>query len=186
MPQNIFYTQEGNQYILKTANKFTNIVGLAPQIISADIYVNVPMSITPGLFDLLVSTNRKIIPLSYSLSVLEFDLEVVTIDISTPYMVVANTGTSQYNSEFRNSLNKKYPYINRNFYTSNNFYNYFLQYNQLVFSENDFINSSTSLTITPMSTLAEANTSIQAGQNPEILIAGNYIVNSSFNYFELL
>lgn len=183
--ERIFYTQEGTGYVLKSINKFTEAyVIAAPTSLTSTIYCNPTPLVGNNFFDITFQTTKRIIPISFSFQAMDIVTGIVEVDQLTPYIKIFNSDAT-INNYYRNAIPKIYPYVQRNFYTSLNLFNYQIQYNQLVFSDNDFAFTQDMLIIIPSSNFAEAvifnSLSGFATMQP-----GTYNIYESFTYFEMI
>jgi hypothetical protein len=178
------YTVEGTEYIIRTASNNFGIVYASTQNIPKYVFFNDPPGSTTVVEAIHLNTASPIIPISYSASAYDALGLAVIADISNCYYSV-QAGGLVILPMYRNSLSKIYPYVQRVYYTDDNNNNYISRYNQIIFSDRDFIPVSDPLAISMFSSLARAMTDV--GGNPERfqLVAGTYLITITFTYLEL-
>lgn len=188
----IYYTQEGTPYILKTSTYFNPAYLLiAPNRLIPVVMVNFPTGYSTSNFgSFQVSTGKKIVPVSYSFSaVVDIVLEPVsTVDVGSVYWVAqnGNQAGTVFTTDIKSKqvLAKLYPLANRVYYSNNLNYNYSLAYNQAVLSDNDFLEANNPLGIAFFEKLSYCMTA--SGDYSGIVPGGTYKVAGTFTYFEML
>jgi hypothetical protein len=183
----VYYTQEGHSYILKSINKDINVTFAGATGIINTVGVNLTAAEKAAIVNqtfLFVDTGKKIIPLSYTFSAFNLPVPntVASNTVKCYYDIGSWGGGAKYN-KYKTTLAKTVPYIERIYYTDDLFHAYTVQYNQLVFSDEDFIETSQGLGVRFTGTLTQAMT----GQvvESESLAAGQYAITITFTYFEM-
>jgi hypothetical protein len=188
----IFYTQEGKAYVLKTATKYTAgyVVGVPPQNLNAFIEINASaINTNPDV--LSMQTTKPMIPVSLSISITDVTAPaspVVVTDITSTYYTFlrVTAGVPTFlDPDGHKAISKMIPLIQRVFYTSDFFYGYNVKYNDFIPNDSDFliIQGLSYLYFQP--SLANALT----GYAPtNTLPVGSTTLNATvvFTYFELL
>ncbi len=182
--KNIFYTQEGNAYVLKVATK--NLTG---QVVAAPInsFPNVQLNNTPSVTFagniLQFDCTKKIIPVQLNASLIDEATSFVTVDVQSVYYdVLKSLGAASYLHQ--PSMVKLIPYVDRIYYTDDNHYGYNVRYGQAIFSDVDFmdVNSVTTLRYKP--SLAQGLINTATGFT--LVPAATYSCSITFIYFEML
>lgn len=183
--ERIFYTQEGKPYVLKTVTKYipAYVVTIPPLVLIPSVSIN-PLTPDPAGLSLEFNTDKKIIPVSYTLSIRGLSSYC---DIASPYYwVVRPQGlTPLIDPIAQRTLSKQVPMVDRVFYTSDNFFNYNIRYNDLIFSDSDFINTQGYMVFYFTASLMQAFTFQDAGITVTS-VSETIIYASTFTYFEML
>lgn len=178
----LFYTQEGNPYILKTANKTSVLSIAAPQVLYKQVIFN---SESLGAFpeqSIGISAVKKIIPVSYTISAFLNAAGTLNANISECYYITYYASTSS--TKNRSCLAKSVPLIDRVFYTDDANHGYSFRYSQAVYSDTDFLDTD-NLTLYMVNTLDRAMC-FQYDQASPSLAAADYTLAITFTYFEML
>ena len=134
----VFYTQEGRPYVVKVQTRYISAYVLAaPQNIFRGVYVNSPSGIVDP-FRLDLSATNNIIPISYSFGAITV-ANVNVANISCCYFSALTGPPPVFLPNYRTALAKAYPFIERIFYTDALNYNFVSRYNQITFSNDDFL-----------------------------------------------
>lgn len=178
------YTTEGTKYILRTLN--TNSIlpntGAAPSVFPF-IAINNTNPIFGNAGGMSYFTTKPFVPLSYGFSAFDTVNQIVAADFhSLYYSVISGAGIE---SKYRNILSKSIPYIQRNYYTDALNNNFMFQYNQLLLSDEDFMQALPQTEIFFFPSIAEAMTSNYVGGVYGSLPIGTYSVTTSFLFYEL-
>lgn len=177
---NTLYTQEGSAYVIKSITTSDIITSLVDLQVDTAVGVNTDYSANIG--NIRLNTTRKLIPLSYTFSViLGAAGHAVTVDIQTPYYLASNT--TELIVKYRTCLAKAVPYVQRNYYTDNLNYNLISRYNQVIYSDNDFIDVNSPFFLYFQGNLAAAMVAL--GYTDIITIpAQRYLYTVTFVYAE--
>jgi hypothetical protein len=188
----IFYTQEGKAYILKTATKYIAgyVVAAPPHSVNAFVEINAA-AINTNPDALSLQTNKPILPVSFSVCMNDVTVPlspVVVTDITSPYYIFARVmpGIPTFlDPDGHKAISKMIPLIDRVFFTSNLFYGYNVKYNDFIPNDSDFliIQGLSYLYFQP--SLANALTGYAPSNT---LPVGTTLLNATivFTYFELL
>lgn len=181
--QQIYYTQEGNAYVLKTVTKYTRSVALVSgnQLGFVVTFNNSPFT-PPDYTSFKIVTNKRIVPVMFFAGMEGAVSNDVSVNISTPYFIMQRSGT--FKTDYLKALSKMIPNINMIMYTDNGNYGYGLKYGQSVLSDQDFIEVTQGCDFFIADILGYAMVGRQ--HNPTILTpSGNYNLGISFAYFEM-
>lgn len=183
----IFYTQEGSPYIIKTATfNVDNEALVAPLSVSPTVLLN-DSSTNSSLGNLSITTKKNIIPISLSMAVRDVFAVApgIIVDITSPYYfgVRGVTPILENAPDAQLPLSKMIPLIDRIFFTDSANFGFNVRYGQAVFSDGDFIDVKSRMFISFTSEQATALTFTQDGFTIPI---GTYDGNMTFIYFELL
>ncbi len=180
----LFYTEEGSIYVVRTATK-NSVLNVLAGPAGIDINVAINTTTIPLTTDLpiFVSTSKKIIPISLNMAAVS-QANVITIDIASVfYTMVSGPGVGSLSYVQGPSQSKMFPLVDRIYYTSNSLYAYNVMYNQIVFSDSDFIDTTPGLGLYYSPDRASAMT---GRATPTItLAAGTYDFSTTFVYLEL-
>jgi hypothetical protein len=183
--EQIFYTQEGKPYILKSVTKnrpsFTGVFNFTyPEL---RVNFNTSAGLLPGSTD--IDTPKKIIPISASLGIYDLTLGDVAIDITTPFYSVVNGFGTSNGFYGQRAQAKILPLIDRSFFNDLTHFAYSVKYGQSVYCLEDFIPTSDGLLISFNYSQAIGLTN----QNPGIISSDpthTYSSSLVIVYFELL
>jgi hypothetical protein len=176
-----YYTTEGKAYILRVSTKNVDALAVAASSFTPRITVN---DLTPSTlpYILNINTDKKIVPLICTLSMVDAVAPYSTlVDIVSVFYSMDSNGSN--NSNFQKSLLKRQGYVDRLYYTSNNFYAYNLAYSQMLLNDDDFIDVNSQLNFDFLPSPASAfvvDTTQQAS-----IPASSYNICISFLYFEM-
>lgn len=184
--QQVYYTQEGQPYVLKTVTK--NVSPYASGNIAAypTLYVNWDQGVDTAFPNAInITTSKKIIPLYATFSAIKISDSTVFIDIATPFYYVLLGDGSMGSYSGVKSLSKMLPYVQRSYFTDNSHFSYINNYGSVVYSLDDFLNVSSKLYVAFELSQAWALT----GRNSNYIrfTAGtNYSTSVTITYFELI
>lgn len=138
--EQIYYTQEGIPYTLKSTSKLTTAVIANPvtDFLKMLVAINPPAA-GPGVLDwqfIEVKTSRPIIPIMYNVGMVTA-AGTVGADISAPYYGFTRDGSVQTNNLI--PLSKMSPVLSLMDFSDFVNFHYGCKYGQAVFSEGDFI-----------------------------------------------
>lgn len=186
--EQIFYTQEGSRYILKTVSRNLTFVEAANSNYYPLICIN-SIDSANGPFYLSMTTDKRIIPVTASFSARSTGAGGSIVDIQSPYYALfrGNTGLTGFSNSTDNivPLSKSSPIVERVFYTSNNFYNYNFKYSQSVYCNNDFISTQGGISLIFTPSLSFAYSGVAFGLNTISTTPDSYYATVVFTYFEL-
>jgi hypothetical protein len=186
--QQIYYTVEGKPYTLKAITKFTD--GVLITIPSANFPLRVPVNI-PGIsapqpsyqaFAPILETDRKIVPLMFSLGVWNSTLATQFFNIASPYYFSELEG-GQIESAYLKPLAKSSVMVEPiTSVITNDDYVYNIRYSQIVLSEKDFLEPSNGRNLFFCQNLSQALAVRPAFIN---VVNGTYRIGVTFLYFEM-
>jgi len=184
MKNQLFYTEEGKTYVVRTISTkkvdFNNVTAInqVPTLI-----INPPLGFPTSIFPTLLeySTPKKIIPIQFNYSVLRGGFSIPDIDISSCYYGFYRLFGP--NQDHINAFNKMIPLIQRVFYTTDNYYAYNCRYTNCLLAEKDFIDPNGTSEFRFFPEIANA---ISSNTNPTIILPlGNINITSTFTFLEL-
>lgn len=184
--QQLYYTQEGKPYVIKTVSRKYNFAESFANFYYALVYVN-NVNTPTDKFTLALTTSKKIIPIKACFTAGSVSLGTPILDIQSVYYSLIrgnNALVGTYDSyDHLSAITKMTALAERQFYSSDNFYGYSIKYGEAVLCENDFINPSggCAFYFTPSIAMA-LNNFVQANitTTPD-----TYSSNVTFTYFEL-
>jgi hypothetical protein len=187
--EQLYYTQEGKPYILKSVTKnFASFIPGSDITFNPllDVNVNLP-TINNKPWAIGITSPKKIIPLFCTFSACEVVTGLVQANISSPfYQVLLGNGTitGYYGVK---AISKGLAMIDRLFFSNNQNYAFNIRYGQIVYSVDDFISPSSGLLISFTNNLANAITitPTPVTESIKLLNAVNYSTCVTFLYFEL-
>lgn len=185
--ENILYTQEGHSYVLRCVTENVANALLSASNIILGVEVNLDPSGTPGTIHITNQSNR-IIPIMAGMHFSNLDGSgnpQSVVDITSPYYTAqrGTIGNQVPIYEQQRSQIKLFPFVQRDFLTSDSFYNFSCFHNYAVFSTDDFLDPSAGLFLrfSNNQTLA-----LTENDSPSIPIAaGQYDYNTHFLFYEL-
>jgi hypothetical protein len=185
--QRIFYTQEGSKYIIKTANKYTFPVNIvAPANIQIFAMIKPDGTHSSGYNNITINTSKKIIPIGFTFSLIESGV-YNTVDISSVYTsIMYNQGLTPRPASNSTYLAKMIPYVKTDFFTNNLLYAQRYKYEEIVYSDSDFTETSNSITIFSSMSQSGALTGLGTIEDQLQIPIGNYNGMITFTYFEML
>lgn len=188
----VLQTLDGTKYTLKVLSRtFNDPVYAGNALVLPALYVNLDVSLgsfysaTPEVIN--ISTAKRIIPLELNFSA--FIGATPTMSISSVYFNYANypaTATVN-NGNAISALCKNIAYAKLNYYSSPNNYSYFIDYNNIVYTDSDFIQPQGA--IFPFSPFLNMVNSINGFYNIATagnLPAGDLASTITILYFEML
>jgi hypothetical protein len=176
----IYFTEEGSAYVLKSITKNLRAEVFAAGGYELAVHINTPVTGSqPSKLEF--TTAKRIIPVIATLAIVDsYSSGNPLVDISTSYYWSLRGSSLSFDGQ--PSQTKLYPLVDEMFYTSVNFYNYNVRYNQAVFNDGDFIDASTGIILSFVSSKANA---FAAVSTVPIVAAGTYDCSVNFLYFEL-
>jgi hypothetical protein len=187
---NIYYTQEGTPYILKSISKnipnWSSITGT----IAPNVFVNINSDNSGVAYIIDLKTSKKIIPISLSFAALDNSNLSIFANVTSPYYACFRNKTTILNPlkstfEQLRPLGKIIPFIDRPFFTDNQNFFYNVKYNDSVFSDVDFITPVGGFFIEFTSNQVDALTSNPSSIGFIPFVAGPFYNTSiTFCYFE--
>jgi hypothetical protein len=190
--QQIYYTQEGTAYVLRTASTMSDVsipVDSEGAIIVA--INNTGEDIMPGYDNSIIEviTSKKIIPVGAYLSWATASATIV--DISAFFYLMMEGKTAPFNNSniHWSAMGKMMPLLEKNDIgiTNPNSYHYNVRYGQAVFNDNDFIDPSIGLSLIYCE--VQSGMLTQGASSSDItfnLPADDYTYGLIFTYFEML
>jgi hypothetical protein len=187
MMKRIYYTQEGSPYCVKIATKNSTILSPGGTF-QLRVCLNSKGTLFGGLQTAIsIDTNKRIVPIQMFAS--------FTDDQSTPYVDIASVAYACYKNagldrsfDHQPSLMKIFPFADLIYSSSDEFYQYKVDYNQPVLSDNDFLKSSEDYRLYYQRNLSNALTS--NGATAAIPNGGlstlTFYISVGFIYFEML
>lgn len=180
----LFYTEEGSAYIVKTVTK--NLMGqVIADPINYQLIANVNQPVSASLATIQVTTPKRIIPVCANLAFVS-TAGVTTANISSVYYGAIRGNVPNENAyDQQSSQAKMFPLVDQIFYTTNNLYAYNVRYTQAVFTDSDFIDVSAGVSFYFQSDLAQALTIMPNGGSLVVIPAGTYYISETFTFLEL-
>jgi hypothetical protein len=185
----VFQTENGSRYTLRVISKGSNLNYGGAVLFFPTVYVNPdPTITTTEPYIIVLNTNKRIIPVQCNFGLLDSATPVVGISSCLYNYRTLPLGLTPNNAQAIRAMGKTFPYVRENFYTSNNFYSHFVDYNNLVFTDADFIEpQAANFNFTPFIPGAVVNSlapflSTYGGTIPASVIDSLI----SFTYFEML
>lgn len=187
--EQIYYTQEGSRYILKTVSLTNAFTEAAARNTAFGVCVYTDTAPTLDRYSIGVKSVKKIIPVSASLSAISTVSGNVIVDIESTYYTTVRgiNGLVGAIPSFDNMkpLSKMSPLVDNVFYTNTNFYGYKIKYGQVVLSDVDFMSPQGGLSFMFTSNLAFAYTNSYLLMSNISIPADSYSIAIVFTYFEL-
>jgi len=182
----IYYTQEGKPYVIKTVTRQSSGTYAVPTGLGTSVIINMDsIPITTQYLTISLSTPRKIIPVSCSFSLSQGGGVAPDVDVQSVYYGMTRGNVPNYDSwDHMSAISKMIPLANKIFYASNQLYGYNVFYNQAVLTESDFIDMTGGVIFFfgPELSNALTNTSMGGATIPAVAFRSNVV----FTYFELL
>jgi len=179
----LFYTEEGKTYRIRTISKTLQFINGNPSIPQPLVYINpdplFPVTSLPYIISF--ETPKKIIPIQLNFGVVTSTS--ILIDISSVYYSVYRGLLSNLSNDQIKPLCKIAPLIQRIFYTSESFYGYNFRYTNALFTEADFINTNG---ITTLNFVSELSGALNNQPSTALLLPlGAMKSTITFSFFEL-
>lgn len=181
--EQIYYTQEGKPYVLKTISKTGDYTAFVPFSTGFNVFVNLnaPTALATAV-SLQTNTPKRIIPVMGTFSLIKTSDSSTYANISSPYYFTYFGDFSTREFASLRALGKMNPLIDRLFFSDTKNYAYNARYGEAVFATDDFLNPSAGLIVSFNTDLAGALTA--TGQTFSIA-ADTYKIAITFTYFEL-
>lgn len=176
----VFYTQEGKKYVLKTVSKVLDDQPGGPYDATPVLVFNSP-GFSENPFRVLVDSPRKIIPISCTATARNTSGTV--IDITSCYYALIRTTVSY---DHLQGISKSIPLIDSQYYTNENFYSYNFRYTQAVYSESDFIDPNGGLQLYFVNNKTDALGGWTSASAPTMPAGSAFRTVVIFTYFELM
>ncbi len=180
----IFYTQEGTPYVLRTVTKYTpNIaIGLGSGVQFA-VKFNTSALAVAEYTSFQIYTQKRVIPVMFNASMQTYLDDELWVNIASPFFSM--TRQTAMKQDYAKAASKMWPMVEMIMYTNNANYNYGIKYGQTVLSDSDFVEVTQGCEFHPKALLAEGLTHYLGAVFPG-QPAGNYNFGLTFCYFELL
>lgn len=183
--ERLYYTQEGSAYVLKAESK-NNFSSVAIDTsFSWYMYINYPSNLNLADYQLNIRTEKRIIPLMSYLAYIDTSNGEEVVNIAAVYYGLYIGSAASF--KHQKALMKIFPYVQCIFNTSNNLFNYQLEHDKVLFSNEDFIDTSSPIRLTIERNMTAGFTSIALVAGTEISIpAASYSISVGFLYYEMV